>query len=491
MCSFRRSYPFSLFFSVVILLSMCIAAQASPPLYYGRVDFQAGEGPESVAAGYLDGDGNLDLAVANGGGNVSVLLGNGDGSFQSPVNYTVGDGPISLAMEDLDGDGALDVAVVNEQSNDVSVLLGNGDGTFSSPVSYEAGNAPSSIAVGDLDGDGAVDLVVGNGSTVVAESFDLSSVPMNQGDSLYFIVDPDEGLGCDSTALDVTIQGGLTWNLASDFRLSPDQANPNPDSHGNPEVWHFMESATLARDPLTYTLLPDFITDALDVEGLQQWQGTEPSNVHFLPEIGINATGLVQRLGGRIWEPDVIRVHPFSSKLAVTGWQSPINGPVSIQGSFSDMHPDCGDGVAWFVENSGGTLAQGTVISRGGYSVLMGNGDGSFQPAVHYATPCCWPKSVALEDLDGDGVLDLATANGGESVSVLLGNGDGTFGPPVNYDAERISRSIAIGDLNGDDHPDLAVANRYRISNYQGSVSVLLGNGDGTFQSAVNYDSKK
>src|SRR6476620_12678164 len=51
------------------------------------------------------------------------------------------------------------------------------------------------------------------------------------------------------------------WNLATEFRLSPDQANPNPDRCGNANVWSFMESSTLARDPMTYSLLPEFLAD--------------------------------------------------------------------------------------------------------------------------------------------------------------------------------------------------------------------------------------
>jgi len=75
----------------------------------------------------------------------------------------------------------------------------------------------------------------------------------------------------------VTAQATCTgWNLATEFRLSPDQANPNPDNCGNADVWHFMESSTLVHDPLTYSLLSEFIIDAFFVPGLQQWQ--DPSH---------------------------------------------------------------------------------------------------------------------------------------------------------------------------------------------------------------------
>ena len=115
-------------------------------------------------------------------------------------------------------------------------------------------------------------------------------------------------------------------------------------------------------------------------------------------------------------------------------------------------------------------------------SVLLGNGDGTFQPRVNYSTATN-PQSVALADFNGDGRLDIVTANrGSNNVSVLLGNGDGTFQTRVNYGAATSPRSVVIGDFNGDGKLDLAVANA--TSN---NVSVLLGNGNGTFQTRVNY----
>ena len=91
------------------------------------------------------------------------------------------------------------------------------------------------------------------------------------------------------------------------------------------------------------------------------------------------------------------------------------------------------------------------------------------------------PKSIAISDFNADGLLDLAIANSGSNyVSVLLGNGDGTFQPEVTYGAGNGPFSVAIGDFNIDGKPDLAVTN----VNAQ-SVSILLGNGNGTFQSQV------
>jgi len=110
-------------------------------------------------------------------------------------------------------------------------------------------------------------------------------------------------------------------------------------------------------------------------------------------------------------------------------------------------------------------------------SVLLGNGDGTFQAAVNYAAGS-WPISVTVGDFNGDGKLDLAVANYLDSdVSVLLGNGDGTFQTPVNYGVGWLPFVITAGDFNGDGKLDLAVGNLY-----SSSVGLMLGNGDGTFQ---------
>src|SRR6266849_3573134 len=116
-------------------------------------DFNTGSGPTGIAVGDFNGDGKLDIVTANYGidlefsNTVSVLLGNGDGTFQRHVEYTAGNFPKSVAIGDFNGDGKLDIVVANYESNlkQVNVLLGNGDGTFGPPVAYGAGQLPVSV----------------------------------------------------------------------------------------------------------------------------------------------------------------------------------------------------------------------------------------------------------------------------------------------------------------------------------------------------------
>ena len=161
-----------------------------------------------------------------------------------------------------------------------------------------------------------------------------------------------------------------------------------------------------------------------------------------------------------------------------------------------------GDGVPdLVVADWCGTVDQyGCLYQSGAVSVLLGNGDGTFQPAVIYNSGGLDAFSVAISDLKGDGRLDLVVSNtyygGGDyngSVGVLLGNGDGTFQPAVSYDTGGfLAASVAIGHLNGNGIPDLVVANFCADNDCypaNGEVGVLLGNGDGTFQPVVLYDS--
>jgi len=134
--------------------------------------------------------------------------------------------------------------------------------------------------------------------------------------------------------------------------------------------------------------------------------------------------------------------------------------------------------------------ASSNTSNDGTVSVLLGNGDDTFQTAVVYSSGGSDASSVAVGDVNGDGKPDLIVANYTGNVGVLLGNGDGTFQTPVSYNSgTNGASSVAIGDLNGDSKPDVVVTS-YCIGNpCTGGVGVLLGNGDGTFQTGITYSS--
>ena len=130
--------------------------------------------------------------------------------------------------------------------------------------------------------------------------------------------------------------------------------------------------------------------------------------------------------------------------------------------------------------------------------VLPGNGDGTFQPELpSVAIPGPRIAGVAAADLTGNGILDLVLTHDDETlsshtISVLLGNGDGTFQAPVNYEAGNNPHGVAIGDFTGSGIPDIVVTNQGAFVHDQfqpgTTVTVLLGNGDGTFQAPRAFD---
>ncbi|MCU0962847.1 MAG: FG-GAP-like repeat-containing protein [Pirellulaceae bacterium] len=143
------------------------------------------------------------------------------------------------------------------------------------------------------------------------------------------------------------------------------------------------------------------------------------------------------------------------------------NGPASV--AVADLN---GDGYLDLVTANS---------NSNNVSVLRGSGNGAFQAAT-YTSVGTYPFALTVADLNGDGYLDLVTANSSSNnVSVLRGNGNGTFQAATHIGVGTCPYSVAVADLNGDGYPDLVTANH--DSN---NVSVLRGNGNGTFQAATH-----
>ncbi|PYM39561.1 MAG: hypothetical protein DME17_00520, partial [Candidatus Rokuibacteriota bacterium] len=383
----------------------------------GPRTFTVGDSPWSVTVGDFNGDGKLDLAVANRGNitpglTVAVVLGNGDGTFVVTPTVGVGSHPSAVAVYDFNGDGKLDLAVANAGSNTVSVLLGNGDGTFQSPVgrTYPVGGSPASVAVGDFDGDGIQDLAVANygcggGDYYCTTSSTTVTVLFGNGDG--------------------TFGRPLTFNVGT---------GPNSVAVG------------------------DFNRDGhLDL-AVANYGSTPPGG--FSGD-GSTVSVLLGTVTGSFTAGPTLNVGHGSTFVAVGDF----NGDTRLDLAVANY----GDGTV---------------------SVLLGNGDGTFRPAVGSPYPVGGgPWSVAVSDFNGDGKPDLAVATyltDLGTVSVLLGNGDGTFGQAVSYPAgwgPMGPISVAVADFNGDGIQDLAVANFKSTT-----VSVLLGNVGGTFQAPQGFD---
>jgi hypothetical protein len=151
---------------VILSVSTLFAPLASAQKFAQPVPYTTGAlAPNGVAVGDLNGDGHLDVVVANEDdpGTIAVLLGNGDGTLQPPVTYAAGAWPGFVVLGDFNKDGHLDVAVANRAigtPGQVLVFLGNGDGTLQPPTTYGPFVDAFSMAVGDFNHDGALDIAV-------------------------------------------------------------------------------------------------------------------------------------------------------------------------------------------------------------------------------------------------------------------------------------------------------------------------------------------
>ena len=163
----------------------------------------------------------------------------------------------------------------------------------------------------------------------------------------------------------------------------------------------------------------------------------------------------------------------------------------TFAGSFANAQGFGGNGTgnAWSVASGQFTSSGHTDLVETDYfsktvTVYLGNGDGTFQPGVTYAVGTN-PINVVVGNF-GNGHADLAVTNSGDNtVSVLLGNGDGTFQTQKTYAVGTVPYYLTTADLTGTGKFDLVVAN-YNNGNTNSSVSILMGNGDGTFQNAVS-----
>ncbi len=165
---------------------------------------------------------------------------------------------------------------------------------------------------------------------------------------------------------------------------------------------------------------------------------------------------------------------------------APPNLASSTHPSQTTWYPVTNAAFTWgAATESGGTIAGYSFTfdqNQFGTPPVLSGAALSYGAKVNY-TVGSDPAEIRVADLNGDGKLDLVVENSGSNtVSVLLGNGDGTFKPAVNYATGADPWSLQIGDVNGDGKLDIVTCNESAST-----VSVLLGNGDGTFQPAVNY----
>jgi hypothetical protein len=449
----------------------------------------------SVAIADVNRDGNWDLVVANecrdstcASGGVSVLLGNGDGTFQAAQSYATGGlTATSVAVGDFNRDRKVDLVVANQcqsSSNcdgNVGVLLGNGDGTFQTAQSYASGGYTAvSVAVGDFNGDRKPDLVVANQCQSSSNCNNGSAgVLLGNGDGTFqpvLMSYASEGINTAGVAVsDFNGDGHADLVLANQCQI-----------RGNCSVGSV--SVLLGNGDGTFQAAQNYLSDGVFAYAVEagDWNEDEKPDLVIVNQCqtGSNCSGTVTVLlgngDGTFQAPPSYASGGYDADSVAAG---DLNGDGKLDLVVANLcqNNNCGHG------------------NNGTVSVLLGNGDGTFQAAQDYATGGFGSSSVAIGDFNGDGSADVVVANqcstsdckSGGSLSVLLGNGDGTLRAAQTYSSGAYTAlSVAIADFNKDGNLDLAVANQCHDSKCQnGAVSVLLGNGNGTFQPAQIYAS--
>jgi hypothetical protein len=472
-----------------------------------------GSYPCSVAVADLNGDGIPDIVVANQSSNtVSVLLGNGDGTFQTEQTFSVGAYPASVAVADLNGDGKPDLVVANRGSpinpgNSVSVLLGIGDGSFRPQHTYAAGEQPDVVAVADLNGDGIPDLVVTNAG-VFPNAEGTVSVLLGNGDGT-FQTQQTFALGTEPISVAVA---DLNGDGIPDLAVVEAYSSHNPGRVsvllGNGDgTFQTQHTYAVSSYPVSVTVA-DLTGDGIpDLVVANHGPYAQPGSVSvllgkgdgtFQPQhtyaVGTDPVAVVVADLNGDGKPDIVVGNeggPFKPANSVSVLLGNGTGTFESQQTFAVGNTL--DSVAVADLNGDGS-PDIVVTNRGSFSnpansasVLLGNGDGSFQTQQTYSVGS-YPASVAVADLNGDGKPELVVANErSNSVSVLLGSGDGSFQPQYTFSVGSYPYSVGVADLNGDGVPDIVVANRGSSFHPDDSVSVLLGNGDGSFQSQRTY----
>jgi len=378
--------------------------------------YSGGDTAYSVAVADVNGDGKLDLAVADyGSDTVAVLLGNGDGTFRPAVSYASGGTALAVAIADLNDDGKPDLVAANYST--VAVLLGNGDGTFLPAVAYSSGTqSPYNVVIADVNRDGKPDVVVGGISSGVV------GVLLGKGDGTFRpVVTYDSGGGAPATV------------AVADVNLD-----------GNPDIVAANVGVLLGNGDGSFQ--PALTYDS---------GGTEPMGVAVAD---LNGDG----------KPDLVVTNYQSADVGVLLG----NGDGTLQPAAT--YGSGGDGphsVAVADLNGDGKpdlVVVNTLVDYAGVQVgvLLGNGDGTFLPVITYYSDGLDPVSIGVADVNDDGAPDLLVA----SCSIDTHRPDGLVSVLLNKSGSRSATTTAVLSSAGPVAPNQTVVYTATVTSESGGM---------------------
>jgi uncharacterized protein (TIGR03437 family) len=413
-----------------------------PPVTYG---IASSLNVQSIAVADLNGDHKLDAAISSSG-KISAFLGNGDGTFQPERTLFTGNTNSPLAIADLNGDGKPDLVFTSPEPA-AEVALGAGDGTFGTPTKYPIGWGDS-LAIADMNGDGFPD-IVSSGFTILFGDghggFPKRADYWQEVTGNIILADFD-GDGKPDIIVGTGTAGALTGpSIMVLF------AGGNGAFRGPP-------ISLVSGLPSNNSYAHNQVADDFDGDG----------NLDLLVQLA-DRVNVLKGIGDGTFRQtfQYIPASGYPTSIAAADFNQ--DGKLDIVVSIADA-------------------------STARTEVLLGNGDGTFQAPLAVTSPCC-VTALAVADINGDGKPDVAVLLHNSSPGVAsdrlltyLGTGSGTFAAPLASIAGTYPSALAVGDFNRDGKLDVVVAYQGDISTVPppgGGLSILFGKGDGTFAAPV------
>lgn len=525
------------FLSALVWSAVSATASVAPGPLFPQTEFPAGESPFAMTAGDFDGDGHVDLAVANmlsddvvimrgieGGGfvpgvrlgpvqnsfsilsadlnrdghldllaadvsaRVVAFFGAGDGTFPTEVSLLPGaSAPVGLALRDFDADGLPDLAVADAVNRDVSILRGAGDGTFALHQTIPLGLSPHSLAVADFDGDGSLDIIIG-GDIRRPELVFLPGVQdgtFQIGTRLVLPRMPVDlavvDFGGDGRADLVVSSGGVTVNQPGGvalFSILGDESF---------QLRHEITSVPSASGLAVADFDGDSFDDLAVVSRLTHevavFLARGDSGFIALPRNGVGTfpRRIIAAHLDQDAQVDLAVANGFTNDLSILHG---LPGGGFIGRRSTHLEPNPSAVVSVDLDSDGWRdLVAGSVFTPHLFT-LMGTGTDRFNVQVRNDMPARLGL-LAPGDFNADGrpdVAALASSSGRPVVLILLGDGSGGLQPAplltgiAGFNSQL--NSIGSGQLDGDGLDDLVLSDRSADE-----VVVLFGDGRAGYRS--------
>ena len=351
----------------MVLLVVLSGIASAAIIFADKVDYRTGRGPYGIYAADFDGDGDIDVVTTNSDSSTfSYFANKGNGTFSEKVDYITAESPQGIYAADFDGDGDIDVVTANSGglwTGNFSYFANKGDGTFSEKVDYKAGWMPWGIYAADFDGDGNIDVVVTNSLSNTFSYF------ANKGDGIF------------SEKVDY-ITGGFPQGVyAADFDGDGDidVITANCESRGTFSYFANKGGGTFsAKEDYKTAYSPNSIY-ATDFDG-----DGDPDIVTAISR----GFSYVENYGGGTFLPGI-------------DYTSLLPGEISTSIYAADFDNDGDNDVV---------TTHYFLHEEGAFACFANKGDGTFSEPVDYATGGS-PLGIYATDFDGDGEIDVVTAN--------------------------------------------------------------------------------